>query len=117
MPTEELAAGMTRAQVRRRVAMLMFGVMLLSLGGTCGAPFELVNERDRPITIVAEALTDEHPVSEAVIQPGDTYETWFSSFLTPNERWIVTDEDGVVLLEAIVGWDYVEYYDSRIVIR
>jgi hypothetical protein len=96
----------------------MFGVMLLSLGGTCrGATFELVNERDRPIIIVVEALTDEHSVSEVVIQPGDTYETWFSEILGPNERWVVTDEDGVVLLEAIVGWDYVEYYDSRIVIR
>ena len=51
-----------------------------------------------------------------IIEPDETFETLIFE-RSPDARWVITDADGVLLMEVVVGYEFVDYFESQIVVR
>ena len=105
---------------RRRVGTLASLVLasILFVGASCaGERFEFVNETGGPITLTAipPPPSERTPVAW-IIEPDETFETLIFE-RSPDARWVITDADGVLLMEVVVGYEFVDYFESQIVVR
>ena len=78
----------------------------------------MVNETDEPVLVRFSVIEDSGEVFRQLIRlkPKHSTERLFREGASP-ERWVVTDDDGVVLLTIVMDWDEVATLDGAFVIR